>query len=76
MSARDYINVKKAMPGKYNYRNESFTLAKTEDDDTMSLTADTDFGFFNMKKGDTKPIKTADIEHHLNRKLFNFNRKL
>jgi hypothetical protein len=76
MSARDYINVQKALPGEYSYRNESFTLAKTSDDDNLSLTASTDFEFFKMKKGDSIPIKKVDIEEHLNKQLFNFKRKL
>lgn len=76
MDSADFINVKKAIVGEYSHGNESFSLDNTENDTIMSLTANTNFKFLDMKKGDLISIEKNVIEAHLNKRLFEFRRKL
>ena len=75
MSAKDFIKVRKAIPGEYSDKKESFSLSETEDKNILNLKANTDFKFYDMKKGDSIPIKKDVIESELNNYLFGFQRK-
>lgn len=67
------VKIRKLKDGIYSNKNERFEVRI--DGVIATVTAITDFKFFELKKGESRKLNKSNLESYLNEELFSFKKQ-